>query len=297
LDLVKDLAAKIAGSTGSTDNAILRADGTGGKTSQSSGVTIDDNNNIVLPTTAAASTTGVIYKGSTRYMHNYKGNASTVGLNNFIGLDAGNFTLDWGGVNAYEASTNNSYGANSLIALTTGYGNNAFGYNAGIAITTGNNNFAMGTNSLTKITTGIQTVAIGSNAGQYTTGSANTLFGTQSGLGVNGSSTYGSCVGLGFQTLKALTTGSRNIAIGYRANDIGTTGAENIIIGYDADPSSATASNEINIGGRIFAGRSGSPESVVTAGIGSMYLQADGGAGTTLWIKESGTGNTGWISK
>jgi hypothetical protein len=77
VDLVTDLAAKIAGSTGSTDNAILRADGTGGKTSQSSGVTIDDNNNIVLPTTAAAATTGIVYKGST-FMHNYKGNASTV---------------------------------------------------------------------------------------------------------------------------------------------------------------------------------------------------------------------------
>lgn len=41
----------------------------------------------------------------------------------------------------------------------------------------------------------------------------------------------------------------------------------------------------------------GSPEGVVTASVGSMYLRNDGGAGTTLYIKESGTGNTGWVAK
>jgi hypothetical protein len=42
---------------------------------------------------------------------------------------------------------------------------------------------------------------------------------------------------------------------------------------------------------------SGSPESVVTAPVGSIYTRTDGGASTTLYIKESGTGNTGWIAK
>lgn len=41
----------------------------------------------------------------------------------------------------------------------------------------------------------------------------------------------------------------------------------------------------------------GSPEGVVTANVGTMYLRSDGGAGTTLYIKESGTGNTGWVAK
>ena len=44
-------------------------------------------------------------------------------------------------------------------------------------------------------------------------------------------------------------------------------------------------------------GGTGSPETVVTAPIGSLYLRTDGGAGTTLYVKESGTGNTGWIGK
>jgi len=41
------VSAGVGGSTGSTDNAVLRADGTGGATLQNTGVTIDDSNNIL----------------------------------------------------------------------------------------------------------------------------------------------------------------------------------------------------------------------------------------------------------
>lgn len=41
----------------------------------------------------------------------------------------------------------------------------------------------------------------------------------------------------------------------------------------------------------------GTPEGVVVAPIGAMFLRKDGGASTTLYIKESGTGNTGWVAK
>ena len=40
----------------------------------------------------------------------------------------------------------------------------------------------------------------------------------------------------------------------------------------------------------------GSPNGVVTASVGSIYLDTAGGAGTTLYIKETGTGNTGWVA-
>lgn len=42
---------------------------------------------------------------------------------------------------------------------------------------------------------------------------------------------------------------------------------------------------------------SGSPETVVTAPVGSIYLRTDGGASTSFYVKESGSGNTGWIAK
>lgn len=42
---------------------------------------------------------------------------------------------------------------------------------------------------------------------------------------------------------------------------------------------------------------SGTPEGNVTADVGSLYTRTDGGANTTLYVKESGSGNTGWIAK
>jgi hypothetical protein len=41
----------------------------------------------------------------------------------------------------------------------------------------------------------------------------------------------------------------------------------------------------------------GSPEGVITAVVGSEYFRSDGGTGTSHYVKESGTGNTGWIGK
>lgn len=41
----------------------------------------------------------------------------------------------------------------------------------------------------------------------------------------------------------------------------------------------------------------GSPEGAITGNVGSLYTRTDGGAGTTLYVKQSGTGNTGWVAK
>jgi hypothetical protein len=54
---------------------------------------------------------------------------------------------------------------------------------------------------------------------------------------------------------------------------------------------------ELGIGGPKIRSGNGSPEAAITAPIGSMYLRADGGAATSLYVKESGAGNTGWVGK
>ena len=41
----------------------------------------------------------------------------------------------------------------------------------------------------------------------------------------------------------------------------------------------------------------GSPEGAITAPVGSVYRRKDGGANTSIYVKESGVGNTGWIGK
>jgi hypothetical protein len=41
----------------------------------------------------------------------------------------------------------------------------------------------------------------------------------------------------------------------------------------------------------------GSPENAVSANTGSVYLNLSGGSTTTLYVKASGTGSTGWLGK
>lgn len=54
---------------------------------------------------------------------------------------------------------------------------------------------------------------------------------------------------------------------------------------------------EDGIAGLGGLGGEGSPEGVVSAPVGSLYLRSDGGPGSTLYVKESGSGNTGWSAK
>jgi hypothetical protein len=85
-----------------------------------------------------------------------------------------------------------------------------------------------------------------------------------------------------------------------RFNSSGTFQATTI----QADP----ASNAVTLVGRLAAlsfstngalilSGTGSPESVQVAGVGSIYQRTDGGASTSLYVKESGTGATGWVAK
>jgi hypothetical protein len=41
----------------------------------------------------------------------------------------------------------------------------------------------------------------------------------------------------------------------------------------------------------------GTPEAMITARIGSLAYRSDGGAASSIYVKESGTGNTGWVAK
>jgi hypothetical protein len=69
-----------------------------------------------------------------------------------------------------------------------------------------------------------------------------------------------------------------------------TVNTGNLIIG--------TAGKGVTLpGGITWTSGSGSPEGVVTAPVGSLFSRTDGGAGTSLYVKQSGSGNTGWVGK
>ena len=59
----------------------------------------------------------------------------------------------------------------------------------------------------------------------------------------------------------------------------------------------STLTSPITIGAIKIVVGSGTPEGVVTAAIGSLFLRTDGSTSTTLYVKTSGTGNTGWTAK
>lgn len=76
------------------------------------------------------------------------------------------------------------------------------------------------------------------------------------------------------------------------------------VIRYGQDPGTLTTGANVNRfevidgklsldGLKVYTG-SGSPESSLTANVGSVYLRTDGGTSTTFYIKQSGSGNTGW---
>lgn len=56
----------------------------------------------------------------------------------------------------------------------------------------------------------------------------------------------------------------------------------------------------LDAGGKLYLSNivgAGTPEGAVTASIGSTFLRNDGGAATTLYVKTSTNGNTGWTAK
>jgi hypothetical protein len=69
---------------------------------------------------------------------------------------------------------------------------------------------------------------------------------------------------------------------------------------HEDDPLDRNALGSINLGGDagpLISAGNGSPEGVVPSVVGGLYLRLDGGANSTLYVKESGTGNTGWVAK
>lgn len=109
------------------------------------------------------------------------------------------------------------------------------------------------------------------------------------------------------QALSVLTpTVSQSGSAGYTALQINVTesstgsGSKNLIDAQVGGVSKFRADNAgkvtLNNGPMLIPG-TGSPEGAVSAPVGSVFLRGDGGAATTFYVKESGTGNTGWVAK
>ena len=74
------------------------------------------------------------------------------------------------------------------------------------------------------------------------------------------------------------------------SEDITATGT------VEANQFTGDGSGLTNISGTFRRGN-GSPEGVVSAPTNTFYINLLGGVNQTLWVKESGSGNTGWVAK
>lgn len=221
---------------------------------------------------------------------------------------------------------NTAIGFEVLLNNSTGFNNTASGLRAMQSNTTGGYNTANGTNSLRSNTTGYYNTANGMDAlYNNTTGNYNTA----NGAGTLVSNTTGNDnTASGLQALFSNTTGSSNLALGLNSGRFIANGSANTItdnsvyLGVDSRAFADNQSNQIVIGHTAIGGGSntatignpsvtvlylagsvgwfqgnGTPEGAVAAPVGSFYSRKDGGANTSFYVKESGSGNTGWIGK
>lgn len=110
-------------------------------------------------------------------------------------------------------------------------------------------------------------------------------------------STPSQTTGIDFNTLSTYLTGSPPVVMGNLSNrgitsPIANLGTAAIVVAGGSANAIGTANVSVSV---FFC--SGTPEGAITAPVGSMATRRDGGAGTTFYIKESGTGNTGWVAK
>jgi hypothetical protein len=213
---------------------------------------------IVLPSAKSDATAGVIYKGTSPFMHN----AGYAGYDTFLGLDAGNLTN--------TGENNTGIGSFALYALTSGDNNTAVGSSALEDNTIGMNNTAIGLNSMANNIDGEANTAVGlGSLDTNTSGDQNTAVGYAA-MSDNLGGSYN--VALGWWALESNTSGTNNVAIGLMSLDSNLTGTNNVAVGTGAG-NWATGSGSVFIGDN--AGGDGTPAP----------------SSNTLWIDNSNTDN------
>jgi hypothetical protein len=224
-------------------------------------------------------------------------NLTTGSLNLLIGSEAGkSLTTGSGNTSIGRRSLFNALNSlQSAIAIggeagynLSGVENIVIGYQAGYQMS-GNYSIAIG--SYTSYGGGSNSTKVGSISSPDNASSNVSAFGYHSGRYQSGTTT-------------ALTSAANSVYIGASTKGTQSSTNENVF-GYGAE---GKGSNTATIGNAnvtvLYLAESvgwfqgtGSPEGVVTAPVGSFYSNKSGGSGTTFYVKESGTGNTGWIGK
>jgi hypothetical protein len=227
---------------------------------------LDVNGNVTIPFTTFANQVGILYKSTSRFLHDFEyglnaGGVTPLGKNLFLGRGAGNFTMGSTATETFHSSYNVGIGSEALDALTTGYYNTAIGYKAMTTATSAYNNFGLGYQALRDLETGGNNVAIGRDAMQKSVSSSRNI-------------------AIGYAALAGDTGGWYNIGIGYYAGNRDKDGNQvttidnSIIIGDEAKTYATTSANEIVIGTSAI-GKGTNTVKIGNTNTTGMYLNND----------------------
>lgn len=240
---------------------------------------------INLPATTS-SNTGVIFKGTFRFIHDYQASGSN-GYNTFVGLNSGNFTLSGTGTNA---SYNTGVGRSSLASLSSGSYDAAFGTLSLANNSSGSYNSSFGSYSMNNNSTGNSNSAFGSYSLYYnSSGSSNAAFGVNALLS---NTTGSSSSAFGYVSLQNNTTGSSNSAFGYQSLSTNTTGGSNSAFGWSALQQNSTGSNNSAYGSSSLYNNSiGGWNSAF--GTGSLQFNTSGNSSSAFGYQSLNANTTG----
>lgn len=226
-------------------------------------VVVDLNQVIYWPNTNAGSSTGVIFLGGSRYLHNYGTN------NTWYGSLAGNMTLTVG-----SAVNNVGIGTNAYTGISSGHHDSvAVGYNAMSTVVSSSTsyNVAVGSGSLSR----------GGATGNTAVG-----YNTLNQIGISSTNN----VAIGYASLAAVGSGtknaSENTAVGSRTLAAATETWWQTAVGYSALGSGVLTfyAGKGNVAVGCYAGRT-------CIGHGNVFIGSS--AGTTHTEPTGGTLTTG----
>lgn len=276
-------AAGLSGSTGATDNALLRADGAGGSTVQASAITVDDDGAITIPEITAPATPAagkvVVYaKGDNKVYR--KGED---GVEAELGGTASIAPLEIVDANTVRQIN----GANPQTFQIFTNATLKYEFNGSEFIPpTGAPNHGSTTNRW-GVSHANQFNAPSGGLFRFQGKSQIECTGTDGWIVIKPNAGSAMKISLGDTATAAVMIKRNGTTVEARKgddSDYGEFGAAKYFYGDKAN--------------NVFDGfGSGTPEGVVAAAVGSTYRRTDGGAGTSFYVKESGTGNTGWVAK
>lgn len=295
----------VVGPGSSTDNTLPRFDGTSGKTIQASVVAIDDSGNINMADSTTLFRTGngpFIAETNSPSGPSARWNGQYFEVIRYNGGNSAGIAASIFDIGA-ERDALLIRDSASVVKLTNG----STGY---ASLTTGSFSSVGANGTFSIVDSILDTTRSELYIGYSRAASINFLNGYVS-MATNGTVLYngpGAGFGISDRTLGGNTFYLYNDDGSFR---FGTAGSDKMLIDTTSGNigiGAASTSDKLAVNGVVAAtsyrqgasgptwsSGSGTPEGTITAPIGSTFSRTNGSTGTSLYVKESGSGNTGWV--